>query len=170
MVTAFSILADSQALRRVYEAFAKTGDGQIRNVNSHFRILAVTFLAALTARLSDRGTTLGFPGPIIQTPFLARPPGGCCSVGTSTTSRFRDDYFFTITIMTKNPYAKHTSNPHLEPLLEKLRPFQREAYDFCVTGKASSRQYADSSASAPEGEYDPQYLGKGRILLADEMG
>jgi hypothetical protein len=75
-----------------------------------------------------------------------------------------------ITIMTKNPYTKQTSNPHLEPLLAKLRPFQREAYDFCVTGKASSRQYADSSASAPEGEYDPQYLGKGRILLADEMG
>lgn len=86
-------------------------------------------------------------------------------------------------------------NPHLEPLLQKLRPFQREAYDFATKGSVYSRQWArdvGASSSARKGnkrkreakdqpindsdndddnfEFDDQYLGKGRILLADEMG
>ena len=88
-----------------------------------------------------------------------------------------------------NPKRKASSrtnndedNPHLGPLLEKLRPFQREAYDFATQGTTYNRQWADKCKdedSSPKEEkvddktsfqHDPQYLGKGRILLADEMG
>jgi hypothetical protein len=61
-------------------------------------------------------------------------------------------------------------NPHLEPLLAKLRPFQREAYEFATKGTSFNRQWAEEQLEEDAFEYDEQYLGKGRILLADEMG
>lgn len=56
----------------------------------------------------------------------------------------------------------------LDGILEKLRPFQREAFEFATKGKAFQRQWADSSSDTFE--YDPNLLGQGKILLADEMG
>jgi hypothetical protein len=52
-------------------------------------------------------------------------------------------------------------------LLSKLRPFQREAYEFATQGKISPRMRQSSDASL---HYDPELMGTGRILLADEMG
>jgi len=49
---------------------------------------------------------------------------------------------------------KHPEDPDLARVLQKLRPFQREAYDF-----------ATSSCGNPE-----SLLGHGRLLLCDEMG
>ena len=63
---------------------------------------------------------------------------------------------------------KHENNDDddeaLSFILKKLRPFQREAYDFCCKGIVSERLASGNF------EYDAQYLGQGRILLADEMG
>lgn len=62
----------------------------------------------------------------------------------------------------------------LSSLLKRLRPFQREAYDFCTKGIISSRQFHTPANKRNEKKeplvYRPEYLGKGRILLADEMG
>lgn len=67
----------------------------------------------------------------------------------------------------------------LEHILEKLRPFQREAFDFATKGTTYSRQWA-SDDDDDDADYDSQkpqtkpldqdLIGKGRILLADEMG
>ena len=63
---------------------------------------------------------------------------------------------------------KHENNDDddeaLSFILKQLRPFQREAYDFCCKGIVSERLASGNF------EYDAQYLGQGRILLADEMG
>ncbi|CAB9499376.1 annealing helicase and endonuclease ZRANB3 [Seminavis robusta] len=87
--------------------------------------------------------------------------------------------------MTKNPYRKGNTavaaapkrtassdnnkktliSTELQGLLSKLRPFQREAYEFATLGKVSSRLQPSSDF-----RHDPDLLGKGRILLADEMG
>jgi len=60
----------------------------------------------------------------------------------------------------------------LQRILKKLRPFQREAYDFATNGKIYTRQCnaKDSDHKTSSFEYDPSLLGKGRILLCDEMG
>ena len=76
----------------------------------------------------------------------------------------------------------------LSQLLTKLRPFQREAYDFATQGIVNSRQYNTTttttaatiddkgkkstgpSSSLSSIYYDEELHGKGRILLADEMG
>ena len=66
--------------------------------------------------------------------------------------------------------------PTLESsILPKLRPFQREAFEFAVRGKIYDRQLNDDSAQNQQygtagASRDPSLLGKGRILLADEMG
>mmetsp|Transcript_34297 Transcript_34297/g.82616 ORF Transcript_34297/g.82616 Transcript_34297/m.82616 type:complete len:1136 (-) Transcript_34297:436-3843(-) len=92
------------------------------------------------------------------------------------------------------------ANEHLERILSRLRPFQREAYEFAVHGTASDRQWSESSQSSPstttttrptttktatsqvpaaksgrtalglQQENHDDLLGKGRILLCDEMG
>lgn len=66
------------------------------------------------------------------------------------------------------------NDPILSHLLKQLRPFQREAYDFCTKGIIARRQVAaadneNKSCNDPI-VYDNDLLGKGRILLADEMG
>lgn len=60
----------------------------------------------------------------------------------------------------------------LKQLLPKLRPFQREAYEFATQGKVSPRLSGPQQKGQNEGrfDYDPERLGKGRILLCDEMG
>jgi len=71
--------------------------------------------------------------------------------------------------------------PLLQELLPKLRPFQREALEFAVTGKRYSRQFAveGSASSATSSSHHNNYNDdsslfpsspNGRILLADEMG
>ena len=65
-------------------------------------------------------------------------------------------------------------NPSLlEQVLPKLRPFQREAFEFATRGEKYERQFSseEAAASVDFGDVtDPSLLGKGRILLADEMG
>jgi SWI/SNF-related matrix-associated actin-dependent regulator 1 of chromatin subfamily A len=71
----------------------------------------------------------------------------------------------------------------LSHLLKQLRPFQREAYDFCCEGIVPTRKCSnvishdgsnidrhDESKSSKKIVYQNDLLGKGRILLADEMG
>ena len=53
----------------------------------------------------------------------------------------------------------------LQELLSKLRPFQREAYEFATQGIVSTRL-----GSSDNFRYDPDLLGKGRIGIFDEMG
>jgi hypothetical protein len=66
-----------------------------------------------------------------------------------------------------NRYASNNmKSPDLECILEKLRPFQREAFDFATTGKSYRRQWQNDDRP----NLDPNLVGKGRILLADEMG
>ena len=98
--------------------------------------------------------------------------------------------------MNTNSMSNDNDNPHLGPLLEKLRPFQREAFDFATRGIVSGRQWEkvpvrptqrkngkhsgkgnkcttgddDDYDATKSFKYDAQYLGKGKILLADEMG
>lgn len=84
------------------------------------------------------------------------------------------------------------ADPVLEHILKQLRPFQREAYDFCTQGILPKRNCAnfqnDSSAGytsyhnnhsevnseakrrEPIVVQNDDLIGKGRILLADEMG
>jgi SWI/SNF-related matrix-associated actin-dependent regulator 1 of chromatin subfamily A len=69
-------------------------------------------------------------------------------------------------------------NSLLDDLLAKLRPFQREAFDFATQGKIHRRQSPhgtnatarSTTPSVSSVSPDPSLLGKGRILLADEMG
>ena len=75
----------------------------------------------------------------------------------------------------------------LQTLLTKLRPFQREAFEFATQGiipkrectswhKSSSSASSSSTKKKKESSnndsfrFDRSVLGKGRILLADEMG
>jgi hypothetical protein len=76
--------------------------------------------------------------------------------------------------------VEEQQHPLLYRLLPKLRPFQREAMEFAVTGKRHARQMTleatittntsttehDNNTTTPQENYNPQ----GRILLADEMG
>lgn len=89
----------------------------------------------------------------------------------------------------KNPWEGQDNNNQdddddddesLQNLLKQLRPFQREAYEFATEGKIYQRQWRSddketkqqsqngntlsSTLSIPS--YDPELLGKGRILLA----
>ena len=68
----------------------------------------------------------------------------------------------------------------LQNILQKLRPFQREAVDFATKGTMYNRQWDDDTVdtcyttqqkyeSLNSFSYDQTLLGKGRILLADEM-
>ena len=59
-----------------------------------------------------------------------------------------------------------SNSPDLQCILEKLRPFQREAFDFATTGMSYRRQWQNDKRP----KLDPNLVGKGRILLADEMG
>lgn len=67
-------------------------------------------------------------------------------------------------------------SPNLQCILGKLRPFQREAFDFAVHGKSYPRQFANDNENDKKRydetsvAIDPTLIGKGRILLADEMG
>lgn len=77
------------------------------------------------------------------------------------------------------------NNPHLSHLLKKLRPFQREAYDYATKGIVNSRQFhgpknidskkkyssADKSKTGTNAQ-TKEKIGKlnGKLLLADEMG
>ena len=86
----------------------------------------------------------------------------------------------------------NNEDPLLLPnLLKRLRPFQREAYDFATKGTVFTRQFSksidqkgtmknnykkktttiknDTKNDLPI-SYQTELLGKGRILLADEMG
>jgi hypothetical protein len=107
------------------------------------------------------------------------------------------------------PLSTNISNesPLLQNILQKLRPFQLEAFDFATKGSTYNRQWGEGEASNNDSdgrnhkshnkdrnkskarptttttnnnnynnynnscrfEYDPALLGKGRILLADEM-
>lgn len=89
-----------------------------------------------------------------------------------------------------NPYRKNRPSPPkinneggqdlvLQQILKQLRPFQREAYDFCTQGilpKRNCTNFQDKENSRNHNpvksmiQYNPELLGKGRILLADEMG
>eukprot|EP00980_Cylindrotheca_fusiformis_P029622 scaffold23625_cov137-Cylindrotheca_fusiformis.AAC.7 len=74
----------------------------------------------------------------------------------------------------RNEKKDEGDDPILSHLLKQLRPFQREAYDFCTKGITSKRQFSKTDGG-DEIENDsivfqPEFLGKGRILLADEMG
>jgi SNF2 family DNA or RNA helicase len=72
--------------------------------------------------------------------------------------------------MASLPFAARDSSA-LERILEKLRPFQREAFEFATKGTTYSRQWASDDARKPQTEpLDQNLIGKGRILLADEMG
>jgi hypothetical protein len=59
-------------------------------------------------------------------------------------------------------------------ILPKLRPFQREAFDFATKGTLYARQLANHPTEQRNNNavlsFDRSLLGKGRILLADEMG
>ena len=68
-------------------------------------------------------------------------------------------------------------NEHLNTLLNKLRPFQRKAFDFAVHGilpdedGAQKKRIPINSASvAGQHHKNVAGAGTGRILLADEMG
>lgn len=56
------------------------------------------------------------------------------------------------------------NNKMRDDLLLKLRPFQREAYEFATKGKSTPRQFDDGKKD--DFQYDAALLGKGRILLA----
>jgi hypothetical protein len=58
------------------------------------------------------------------------------------------------------------NNKMRDDLLLKLRPFQREAYEFATQGKITPRQCNDGKPD--DLQYDSALLGKGRILLAGE--
>jgi hypothetical protein len=65
-------------------------------------------------------------------------------------------------------------SPQLASLLSKLRPFQREAFDFAVHG-ASCQNGNQTGASGkryalPSDDGSVAGAGTGRILLGDEMG
>jgi hypothetical protein len=82
-----------------------------------------------------------------------------------------------------NPFAtkesskttnKDDDEKSLQGILKKLRPFQREAYDFATLGKISNRQWSssdnkDNPPTKNEFYYDTELLGKGRILLAGKL-
>lgn len=53
-------------------------------------------------------------------------------------------------------------------ILSKLRPFQREAVDFATKGTKYERQFR--SKLTKDTPLESELIGKGRILLADEMG
>ena len=74
-----------------------------------------------------------------------------------------------------SPTSINQRTSSLESLiLPKLRPFQREAFEFAVNGKLYDRQLIENDHGRGRGKgkvtMDPSLLGKGRILLADEMG
>ena len=61
-----------------------------------------------------------------------------------------------------------SNKPLLKNLWEKLRPFQREAVEFCVLGKRYSRQLHGTTtvSNTPL----PNNFPRGRVLIGDEMG
>lgn len=65
----------------------------------------------------------------------------------------------------------NNTSPDLQCILKKLRPFQREAFDFATRGASFRRQWSASEQNDnKKPKLDPHLIGKGRILLADEMG
>lgn len=98
---------------------------------------------------------------------------------------------------TQLPINIGDQSPLLQNILKKLRPFQLEAFDFATKGITYNRQWGEGEASTNVSDgsdestnnarikskarstttqnksfkfdYDPALLGKGRILLADEM-
>ena len=86
-------------------------------------------------------------------------------------------------------FSSTTNKPLLQAVLPHLRPFQREALEFAVSGKRYDRQFTEGTTnmeSAGANEYGmalsrsikpaatgisvPPVSPTGRILLADEMG
>ena len=86
-------------------------------------------------------------------------------------------------------FSSTTNKPLLQAVLPHLRPFQREALEFAVSGKRYDRQFTEGTTnmeSAGANEYGmalsrsikpaatgisvPPVSPNGRILLADEMG
>jgi hypothetical protein len=115
-----------------------------------------------------------------QSPYFANKKNISPKPKTSTVAVAKNNV-----IAKKNPYLQQTNNNNdgsdgdstdddnniennkmRDDLLLKLRPFQREAYDFATQGKITPRQWNDSKQD--DFHYDPALLGKGRILLAGE--
>ena len=77
-----------------------------------------------------------------------------------------------------------SQSPHLDSLLEKLRPFQRSAFDLAVSGaadpssgKSDSRRNSNYAEDSSDGwvtkSKAPRQIagvGTGRLLIEDEMG
>lgn len=62
-------------------------------------------------------------------------------------------------------------DPLLPQILPKLRPFQREAFEFAVHGKRFARQWDPSAEEYSVESTSKQELNPdGRLLIADEMG
>ena len=73
-------------------------------------------------------------------------------------------------------------SPHLESLLAKLRPFQRWAFEFAVSGadpsgKPSAKRNKNYAGDSSDGwvtkSKAPRQIagaGTGRLLIGDEMG
>lgn len=76
-----------------------------------------------------------------------------------------------------------SQSPHLGSLLAKLRPFQRSAFEFAVSGAADpsgkpsakrNKNYAEASSDGwVTKSKSPRQIagaGTGRLLIGDEMG
>ena len=72
--------------------------------------------------------------------------------------------------MASLPTSDNDSNPLFREVVPQLRPFQREAVEFATQGKLYARQWTHENVSSNSHRIDAKLLGKGRILLADEMG
>jgi SWI/SNF-related matrix-associated actin-dependent regulator 1 of chromatin subfamily A len=95
-----------------------------------------------------------------------------CEVGYPKFCHY--DHMHTMSKENADNNSHHSNDPILSHLLKQLRPFQREAYDFCTMGIVSNRQVSSADSENNSGStpivYQRDLLGKGRILLADEMG
>ena len=80
------------------------------------------------------------------------------------------------TTTTITPTASTSAaSEELTQLLSKLRPFQKEAFDFATQGIVSQRMMMMKDQNPQQQQptnfhYDPDLLGKGRVLIGDEMG
>jgi hypothetical protein len=80
----------------------------------------------------------------------------------------KDDNNVNTACTENNNNNNNNNNKMRDDLLLKLRPFQREAYEFATQGKTTPRQWNDETKQ-DDFQYDPALLGKGRILLAGEQ-
>jgi len=64
-------------------------------------------------------------------------------------------------------------HPHLNTLLNKLRPFQRKAFDFAVNGVIPDEENKQEKRPPNPSGHQPTHVagaGTGRLLVGDEMG